>query len=157
MLPVRTILHPTDFSSNARQAFALACGLARDYKAELVLLHVLAPPVVVYSDGIVPVDPEGEEQRAREKLYAIETPPSVPVRHRMIEGEPAVEIMRVAKEMNCDLIVLGTHGRSGLERFFMGSVAEEVMRHAPCPVMTVRVPMPHSDAVEAEAMMAGKE
>jgi len=156
MLPVRIILHPTDFSDNARQAFALACGLARDYKAELIVLHVLPPPVVVYSDGIVPVDTEGEEVWARDSLDAIAPPaPEMNLRRRLIEGEPAAEIMRVAKEAGCDLIVMGTHGRSGLERFFMGSVAEEVMRNAPCPVVTVRVPMPHAEASFAEPSLAG--
>jgi nucleotide-binding universal stress UspA family protein len=157
MLPVRIILHPTDFSDNARQAFALACGLARDYKAELIVLHVLAPPVVVYSDGVIPIDPEGEEMQTREKLNALAPPaPELTLRRRLVEGEPAAAIMRAAKEMSCDLIVMGTHGRSGLERFFMGSVAEEVMRMAPCPVVTVRVPMPHSEPIAAEPALAGK-
>jgi nucleotide-binding universal stress UspA family protein len=156
MLPVQIILHPTDFSENARQAFALACGLARDYKAELVVMHVRTPPVVVYSDGVVPVDPEGEEQWAREKLNAIAPPaPDLKFSRRLLEGDPAEQVVRVAKEIPCDLIVMGTHGRSGLERFFMGSVAEEVMRTAPCPVVTVRVPMPH-EAPAAEPALAGQ-
>lgn len=158
MLPVRSILHPTDFSDNARQAFALACGLARDYKAELIVMHVLTPPVVVYGDGIIPVDPEGEEQRAQEKLNAIAPPAAeLSLRRRLLEGEPAAEIMRVAREMSCDLIVMGTHGRTGLERFFVGSVAEEVMRQAPCPVVTVRVPMPHGESVFEEPAIAGSQ
>jgi hypothetical protein len=99
MLPVRIILHPTD-SLRTPTGVALACGLARDYKAELVVVHVLAPPVVVYSDGIVPIDPEGEEIRAREKLDAIKLArPNSPsprrsratwrMRSRCGDGDPA--------------------------------------------------------------------
>src|SRR4051812_29878898 len=123
MLPVRTILHPTDFSEFAHNAFELACGLARDYKAEIVVLHVVAPPVAVYGDGMVPFDPEAEEQQARERLNTIRPPePQMPVRHRLAGGDPGSEILRAAEETGCDLVVMGTHGRTGLSRFFMGSV-----------------------------------
>jgi nucleotide-binding universal stress UspA family protein len=68
--------------------------------------------------------------------------PKVRVRYLLVEGNPAAEILSAAREGNCDLIVMGTHGRTGLNRLLMGSVAEEVVRKAPCPVLTVRADVP---------------
>ena len=139
MLPIRTILHPTDFSKQAEFAFQLACSLARDYGAELYVVHVVTPPIVVYGEGVLPVAPENYQAELREKLNRLHATDSrVRVLHRLVEGEPVDEILRVAKETGCDLIVMGTHGRRGLGRVIMGSVAEKVVRTAPCPVVTVR-------------------
>jgi nucleotide-binding universal stress UspA family protein len=141
MLPIRTILHPTDFSKQAEFAFQLACSLARDYGAELYIVHVVTPPVVVYGEGVLPVAPENYQAELREKLNRLHaTDPKVRVLHRLVEGEPVDEILHMAKETGCDLIVMGTHGRRGLGRVLMGSVAEKIVRTAPCPVVTVREP-----------------
>jgi nucleotide-binding universal stress UspA family protein len=143
MLPIRTILHPTDFSDRSRNALQLAAALARDYRARLVLLHVLPRPVVAYGDGLVPPDPEDLRAEVREELDRLTVPgPDLPTDRRVAEGDPAGVILHLAREAPADLIVLGTHGRTGLGRLLMGSVAEQVVRRAPCPVLTVATPFP---------------
>ena len=139
MYPIRTILHPTDFSEQARAAFPLACSLARLHGAEVVVLHVIQPSLSFgemanqFSGG------ELDEQLMQEDLLPIEsTEPGVRVSHQLERGDPADLIVSVAEDRGCDLIVMGTHGRSGLARLLMGSVAEEVSRAAPCPVLTLR-------------------
>jgi nucleotide-binding universal stress UspA family protein len=142
MLPIATILHPTDFSEHSELAFRLACALARDYDARLVLLHVAAPPMVVYAGGPVPPDPWPSLEEARAKLHELETHAGhVRVESQAMEGDPVDMILRAAEETHSDLIVLGTHGRTALARLLLGSVAESVLRTAPCPVLTVRTPM----------------
>jgi universal stress protein A len=130
MLPIRKILHPTDFSDHSRAAFDLACALARDYGAELLILHVNRATPIYAPDGIVvgvPVEEPFEHED-----------PSIKVEHKLVDGDPAEQIVKAAAGM--DLIVLGTHGTTGLARLLMGSVAESVLRNAPCPVLTVRTP-----------------
>lgn len=143
MLAIHTVLHPTDLSEYSRFAFRAACALARDYGARLVILHVAPPPTVVFGEGVFPVDSEGLLKRLREQLHQLHPrDPSIPVEYRLIEGDAAWEITRIAAEMKCDVIVMGTHGRTGLGRLLMGSVAEHVMRQALCPVVTVKAPIP---------------
>jgi len=146
MLALHTILHPTDFSKHSRCAFGLACALARDYGARLIALHVLVPPPVAYGDGVVvAADPEPLRATAQEHLGELEIPgANVRAERRLEEGDPATVILRVAKEVHADLLVMGTHGRTGLGRLLMGSVAEEVVRRAPCPVLTVKTPFPET-------------
>src|SRR5262245_40033422 len=134
MLPIRTLLHPTDFSEHSSYAFRLACSLARDYGARLIVMHVLEQPLLIYSGVMTappPPPPSAEErQAAREKLHQIKAPdPEVFVEHLLEAGDPATAILLVAKEQQCDLIVMGDHGRTGLGRFLMGSVAEQVVRN----------------------------
>jgi nucleotide-binding universal stress UspA family protein len=145
MLPIKVILHPTDFSEQASYGFQLACALARDYQARLILLHVYAPPPVVYGEfGAAPPDPGDMMDSLRERLAQLKPlGEDILIERFVVEGHPPTEIARLAEEMEADLIVLGTHGRSGLGRLLMGSVAEQVMRKASCPVLTVRMPMAH--------------
>jgi nucleotide-binding universal stress UspA family protein len=151
MLPIRTILHPTDFSTPSQYALELACALARDHGARLVLLHVGAMPVMVYGEGVLPVDTDAYTLELREKLDKVQTPdPAIEVERRLVMvGDPVAEILGVAEDIACDLIVMGTHGRTGLRRALMGSVAEQVVRKASCPVLTVKMPVPVAHAVEA--------
>lgn len=143
MLPIHTILHPTDFSDRSEFAFWLAYALARDHGSRLVLLHVAPLPVVVYGEGIVPPEPESFLEESKEKLHQLHVPDRrIHVEHMLKEGEPVTEILDVAEEIHADLIVMGTHGRSGFGRLLMGSVAELVVRRATCPVLTVRTPFP---------------
>jgi nucleotide-binding universal stress UspA family protein len=143
VLAIRRILHPTDFSDLSRPAFDLACSLARDFGAELVVLHVSPPPVVGVVDGMTVDLPTGAIEYAHTRLEQIRpADPKIVVAHRLEEGDEAREILRVAAELSVDLIVMGTHGRGGLSRLLAGSVAEAVMRKAPCPVLTVRTPFP---------------
>jgi len=145
MLPIKTILVATDFSPMSEHAFRFAGALARDYGARLIAVHVVHSPAAVYAETAVFVD-EPDFSAAREALGALRLP-GVDVEYRLMEGEPASTIVQVADETHCDLIVMGTHGRGGILRVLMGSVAEDVLRQAPCPVMTVKatVPLPAAD------------
>jgi nucleotide-binding universal stress UspA family protein len=143
MVPIRTILHPTDFSESSGYAFQLACALTRDYGARLVVVHVAEPPLPIYAEGAVLVPPaKTQTESATEKLHSMQAPAGdVRVEHRLLEGAADVEILRATEEIKADLIVMGTHGRTGLSRLVMGSVAESISRKAPCPVLTVRGPL----------------
>lgn len=155
MLPVHTVLHPTDFSGHSAPAFEVACALARDYAAQLVIAHVSLPPVQAIGDGMIVDLPSGWEEEARARLEAVRpTDPGVRFSHRLVIGDEADEIVRLAGDARADLIVMGTHGRGGLARLLLGSVAEHVMRTAPCPVLTVRQPfaLPVAGAAEAESL-----
>jgi nucleotide-binding universal stress UspA family protein len=159
MLPVRTILHATDFSDHSNYAFRLACSLARDYGARLIVLHVAEPPVVIHPEGVVvPFPSDFKDQLWRELQLLQSDKPKVTVEPCLADGEVVPEILRVAGESRCDLILMGTHGRTGLSRLLMGSVAEQVVRKAPCPVLTVKLPRPVSHpAREAVAATADRE
>ncbi|HEV3142986.1 MAG TPA: universal stress protein [Gemmataceae bacterium] len=143
MSTIQTILYPTDFSSCSSQAFQLACSLARDYGARIIVLHVQLPPVIVYGEGVIPTDPLAYARQLHAQLADVKiSDPRVQLEHRLIDGDAATEILRLADEKKCDLIVMGTHGRTGLGRLLMGSVAEEVVRKAKCPVLTLRCALP---------------
>src|SRR5262245_19097065 len=155
MLPIKNILHPTDFSDRSEFAFRLACALARDYHANLVILHVVQEPVVLYTEGVIPAPPEDHIEEMRERLLHLQPPSdAVTVTHRLEEGNPATEILRVAGLIPADLIVMGTHGRRGLNRLLMGSVAEYVLERAMCPVLTVKTPFPEEAPVRNVAQEA---
>jgi nucleotide-binding universal stress UspA family protein len=143
MLPIKSILHPTDFSDYSKFALELSSSIARDYGAKLVILHVKQPAII--PSGVMTPEPvESPETMAelRKKLDAL-TPadPKVAVEHVMLIGNEAEEIVRLAEDQGYDLIVMGTHGRTGIGRMLMGSVAEMVVRRAPCPVLTVKQPI----------------
>jgi nucleotide-binding universal stress UspA family protein len=154
MFPISIILHPTDFSSYSDHAFELACALARDYGARLVVLHVVAPPPVVFTEGEVPPDPEFVRKDAEKHLEQLRAPdPEQRFERRLAEGQPVEEILKAIEDLDADLVVLGTHGRTGLKRLLMGSVAEQVLRKAPCPVLTVK----GEAAASGEWRVASKE
>ena len=159
MLSIRTVLHPTDYSELSHPAFDLACSLARDFRADLIICHVAPPPIVAAGEGVVTDFPTGESEQMVARLEQV-TPgdPQVRVTHKLLRGDPAAEIIRLAGEVNADLIVIGTHGRSGLGRLLMGSVAEAVTREAPCPVVTVKAPLPadRAPAQVEETATAGR-
>jgi nucleotide-binding universal stress UspA family protein len=144
MLAIRKILHPTDFSERSEYAFRMAYSLARDHGSSLLVLHVVPVEPVVYGEMILPPR-DVNYQELKDKLLGLHGPDGcVRVERRLEEGRPAEEIVRVAEESHCDLIVMGTHGRTGLQRLLVGSVAEQVMRKGPCPVLTVKTPFPDS-------------
>jgi nucleotide-binding universal stress UspA family protein/mannose-6-phosphate isomerase-like protein (cupin superfamily) len=142
MLNIKTILHPTDFSPNSRYAFETACTLARDNRATLVVLHVMAPSTA----PVLQVPPPDLMRSAESQQTVGQFPwpqpsdPQIRVEHRVTDGDPGEEILRAAEQLPCDIIVMGTHGRTGLGRLLTGSVAEEVLRKASCPVLVVRTP-----------------
>ena len=143
-MKIGTILHPTDFSRNSESAFHMACALARDYNARLVLLHIKPLPTVAYGEfGALPPEATDHMEELKERLARVQPDDArIPVDRYVVEGEIAWEILRMAGELKCDLIVMGTHGRGGLGRLLMGSVAELVVRKAGCPVLTVKNPVP---------------
>ncbi len=145
MHAMKTVLHPTDFSEHSDSAFRAACSLAEDHGARLILLHVM-PPAVAPTLSVPPPDPleAAESQGHLTFAFPWPQPPSLGLRveHRVAEGDAPEEILRLAQAEDCDLIVMGTHGRTGLGRLLTGSVAEEVLRKARCPVMVVKAAAP---------------
>ena len=159
MLRIRTIPHPTDFSEAADFAYREALMIARDCKARLVVLHVaglhLDLPHPMHTELGIAFDCSGDYQSHHADLKAqlyeqFETNPDLRVETQLIYGGATEEILRVAGEIRCDLIVMGTHGRSGLSRLLMGSVAEGVLRRAHCPVLTVSFPTAEPSAGSSE-------
>jgi nucleotide-binding universal stress UspA family protein len=158
MLPIKTILHATDFSERSHNAFRLACALARDYKARLLVLHIVPTPVVGYPEGIILTQPEEYRAEARAKLQQMQpTDPAIVMERMLGDGDAATTIVDTAKNKECDLIVMGTHGWGGLTRLLMGSVAEAVVRRAPCPVLTVKTPFTQAERVATESQAAEKK
>lgn len=154
---IRTIVVPTDFTRHSEAALRVARGLARDYGAKLVIVHVVEA-------GLVPA-PSNELllhfELGRDALDAVRdraegTDLKLPVDTQLRSGDPASEILAAAEEAHCDLIVTGSHGRTGFGRLFMGSVAEAVMRRASCPVLTVKVPAPPAGRREPAAAGAAE-
>ena len=142
MRPIRTVLHPTDFSAPSEAALELACPLARCYGARLVILHVAPYEVTASGMMAVPMDP-GYYGDALNKIRdrVVGPSPGFPVETCLREGNPAEEILCAADDVGADLIVMGSHGRTGLGRLLMGSVAEAVMRRAGCPVLLAKGPV----------------
>jgi len=142
----RRILHPTDFSKASKPAFERAVSFAKQEGAELLLVHVMVPPAPFVGDGYVsPKTYEDIEAAARrsaesqmQAVLARAKKAGVRAVGILAEGAPFDEIVRTAKRKRADVIVIGTHGRTGLSRFFLGSVAERVVQFAHCPVLTVR-------------------
>lgn len=142
------ILFPTDFSDDAMAALPHAVAIAERFGGGLHLLHVLHDPVMLLPDAglaAAPVtldagSPEAAElvEAARDRLDEITAADAVVTNRVVMLGATADEICRYATQQQIDLIVMGTHGRSGLLHMLLGSTAEKVVRHAPCPVLTVR-------------------
>ena len=141
----KRICCPIDFSDTARAAMEVAADLARRCEADLVLLHAYPIPGYTFPDGsVVPStkmmqDLDTQAQRHLEEWRTIALQLGAPrVSTAKAVGEPAAEIVSFAKGNAIDLLVLGTHGRTGLEHALLGSIAERVVRRAACPVLTVR-------------------
>ena len=133
----RKILVPVDFSDQSAAALEYASAFAKDYGAELLIVHVIEP-VIQDLEGIEPIEAvEGLQAALRDVRPKDE---SIGYSHRMLDGPPADAILRLAEEESVEMIVMGTHGRTGFKRLIMGSVAEEVVRKAACPVLTLRQP-----------------
>ncbi|MDD4888722.1 MAG: universal stress protein [Phycisphaerae bacterium] len=149
MIQINKLLFPTDFSELSEAALKYALQFARDYKAELHVIHVvdeayqywmsMAPSTVPVGAPIVE-DVVRNASKSLEKLVADKLSQDVTVVHQVLIGRPFLEIIKYAKAQSIDLIVIGTHGRGGLGQMLMGSVAEKVVRKAPCPVLTVHHP-----------------
>jgi nucleotide-binding universal stress UspA family protein len=150
------ILVPSDFTVHSISAFHIAAALARAHAAELVVMHVVETPVAPSAQfGARPL-PEAESRRKLlERLEHFKSlEPASTAELLLVHGAPADEITAVAIQKKCGLIVMGTHGRTGLSRLVMGSVAQQVTRTAPCPVLTVRFPMSVEPGPETSTGMA---
>jgi nucleotide-binding universal stress UspA family protein len=141
----KRICCPIDFSDASRAAMEVAADLARRFDADLVLLHAYPVPGYTFPDGSVVASPkmlqdlaDGAERHLDEWRLDAERAGAPRVTTAKSAGEPAKEIVAFARDSGVDLLVLGTHGRSGLEHALMGSITERVLRKAHCPVLTVR-------------------
>lgn len=137
------ILFPTDFSTQAQTALEMATSLARDRGAKLLIVHVEEPPLA-YGGGEMYYGIEEPDREELKRMLAevLPTDPEVGYEHRLMIGTPGGAIVHLAEKEGVDMIVMPTHGRTGLLRLLMGSVAEEVVRKAKCPVLTVKAAAP---------------
>ena len=148
MSRIRRVLHPTDFSRASAGAFARAVETARSNRAELLLLHVIMPTYLPIGDGYISpkvyADMEASARAYAQKhlaaLVAKAKKAGVRAKGLLMEGPPHERIAQAARRKRADLVVIGTHGRTGLAKLFLGSVASRVLAIAPCPVLTVRHP-----------------
>ncbi|MFQ5508670.1 MAG: universal stress protein [Leptospirillia bacterium] len=141
------ILFPTDFSEHAAHAQRYALSLARQFEAELHIIHVVQLFSYVVDFGMDNSEQYEKVQATLQKMMdeltdSLADEP-IPINGELVQGDPVGEIIRIAREENSNLIVMGTHGRTALEHMLIGSVAEKVVRKAPVPVLTV--PMPGHD------------
>jgi len=145
-MDIKNILCPTDFLEGAKQAVSYAVDIAKKYNAKLCILHVMhdlekatgwyVPHITV--DELYK-DIEAGAEKELDKLYAEELRGFSSVEHKIVKGIPYEEIIRYSEENNMDLIVMGTHGRKGIDRIIFGSTAERVVKNSKVPVLTVRV------------------
>ncbi len=145
MMTFQRIACAVDFSEESRAAVADAAELARRFGVELTLVHVHLPPPQAAIDALgsselAELDAEEVEQQLAVWKAEAERLADRPVKTALLAGSPGSELVRYARDRHVDLIVLGTHGRTGLRRAVLGSVAEHVVRHAHCPVLVVRRP-----------------
>jgi nucleotide-binding universal stress UspA family protein len=146
---IQRILAPTDLSELSQQGLTTALELAEAFGAKLLLLHVVEPPPYPV-EGIVPSnlgatlldDLERQASRDLAQMLSGAHGTKVEVMRRVVVGIPYRKIVEVAEEEKSDLIVMTTHGRTGLSHLVMGSVAEKIVRTAPCPVLTIRPTSP---------------
>ncbi|HJV57244.1 MAG TPA: universal stress protein [Methylomirabilota bacterium] len=146
MSRIRRVLHPTDFSRASTAAFKRAVEMAKGNRAELLLVHVMVPAVPLMGDGYVsPKVYEDLEAAARSaaqkqlrKLVDKAKQAGARVKGLLLEGVAHERIAQAARSRKADLVVIGTHGRTGFAKLFLGSVASRVLAVSPCPVLTVR-------------------
>ena len=146
MSRIRRILHPSDFSRASGAAFMKAVDMAKANRAELLVVHVLTPVMPMVGDGYVSpkvyeeieATSRSQAQAQLDRLLGKARKAGVRAKDLLMEGVPHEQITRAARSKRADLVVIGTHGRTGLAKFFLGSVAGRVVSIAPCPVLTVR-------------------
>jgi nucleotide-binding universal stress UspA family protein len=144
MSGIHKIVVPTDFSPHAAEAFRLAQTLAKALGASVTVVHVVTPPVVASDGGrVFTTATKGGAHDLMDDFRKSEArDPQVPVEHEVLVADKpvAAHLLEVINNMGCDLIVMGSHGRTGITHLLFGSVAEAVMRKARCPVVVVKAP-----------------
>ncbi|MBN1880483.1 universal stress protein [bacterium] len=137
---IQRILCATDFSESARYAYQFALSIAARHHASIELFHVMEPSA--YSSDRIESDEETYAQKMSHRLvdFSQSIPSDISISTLIAVGVPYIEIVKRAELIHADLIVIGTHGRTGIRHMLIGSVAEKVVRTASCPVMTVRHP-----------------
>ena len=140
---VKDILVPTDFSAASRNALKYALNLARQYEAKIKLLYVIEPPIYTdFQAGPAVYNERETSERARAELEQLRDEQGADAGYiadiRVVIGKPYAEITAVARGLQPDVIVIATHGRTGIKHVLLGSTAEKVVRHASCPVLVVR-------------------
>ena len=145
---IQKILVPIDFSDYSKSALKYAVNFCKNCKADMFLIYVVEPVIYPpdFSMGQIAIPSVNSEwdERARQELDKLakeEIPSSVTVKTIIKTGKPFLEIIETAGELDVDLIIIATHGRSGVEHILFGSTAEKVVRKAPCPVLTLREPI----------------
>ena len=145
---IQKILVPIDFSDYSKSALKYAVNFCKNFKADMFLIYVVEPVIFPpdFSMGQIAIPSVNSEwdERARQELDKLakeEIPSSVTVKTIIKTGKPFFEIIETADELDFDLIIIATHGRSGVEHILFGSTAEKVVRKAPCPVLTLRDPI----------------
>jgi len=145
MIKIERVLVPTDFSDYSELALQYGVSFCREYGAEMILLHVLEDPFYPATGASFGFDMsdfftrmEAETRSRLEEIVSSEAARDIKIQPMIVRGTPFLEIIRVAKERDVDMVVLATHGRTGLAHVLMGSVTEKVVRKAPCPVLVVR-------------------
>ena len=143
MFQVKAILNPRNFTEPSAEAHQTACDIARQFGATLIFLHVADKPVVSYIERASELPPEELQQKLFETLrLPRDCETGLKVEHRVVEGDPVKQILAVAAETKCDLIVMGTRGVTGLSRWFTSSVTEQIVRNAPCSVLVSKPDQP---------------
>jgi nucleotide-binding universal stress UspA family protein len=148
MIDLRLILVPTDFSKSSDNALKYAAAFAEKFGAEVLLLHVVQDVSLFIPEAVLaapPLMPPVEQfliaaREALDRTVRALNLPGLAIRSEVSEGVPYEEIVRLARERDVDLIVMGTHGHTGLAQVLLGSICEKVVRRAPCPVLSVRHP-----------------
>jgi len=149
MADVKRILFATDFSDNSKYALTFAISFAQKYDAMLYILHVIQQPsypLGMYAEISFDAMDKFSQSISDAVEKEMQTLKEKDLRGygkyecMIVHGTPFLEILRMAKEKNVELIVVGTHGRTGLDHVLFGSTAEKVVRRAPCPVLSVRLP-----------------
>lgn len=148
MYQIKKILIPIDFSDYSKSALKFAIDFAKNFNAKLYLVYVIEPMIYPTDFSIgqvaIPAVESDITTRAEEELKELvkqEVPPEMESEVIIKSGKPFLEIIETATEIDCDLIIIATHGHTGVEHLLFGSTAEKVVRKAPCPVLSLREPL----------------
>ena len=147
MLPIKKIVCPTDFSDPSYEALKTAVEMAGHFSSELIVVHVITPiPFIPIHDDpssfnlpLYEKEMEASARKSLDEVFNEKIPESINSRTVVMQGDPATQIVRLADDEHAEMIIIATHGLTGLRKFMFGSVTEKVVRFANCPVLSIRV------------------